>query len=711
MTAQEIKDTARHLFKACQYAEAVPLLKSAAEAFPKDEVLWQELVIAAYHCGQHDQAVEFAKQGIRQHPSSGWLWRQLGSVLTAAGRLDEAGKALDKAGSLLGMHDEWLWRYLATLYQARNNLEMEIEALENLHAFGSANSTDLAQLGIAYHNQQNFAKAIEFYRLAAASGSDTAPLFNMGLVFSNPEVSQDADAADAYRRALALKPDYKPAKENLDTTKLKLAGLAERAREEAVGMVQSGDLFHFYVSPFEVFQIEAGEWFDDLDVKVIQRAKKRLMQEIDLNDGKISWLEDYQLDKSYALAIENELHDDIKRFYHMAVFDNRCLLNFLTRGDIGHFLYSDDYFPHETLELLEEDPGFHAFLSKPFARQYNFLLTRAIERRLLSVVEALFDGRRWVEPADEDICFEGAFKRIGELVKLMRSKATDGCTNKVNLSEMEDFLQQHSFTELFNLLPTAFASYQRDVVTEIRSLAISCFNEHGDSDLSKGVLGLCKRFTTRSVELSKILEDDFKAIERLIGEERKHESRLTFGTDRPFEITKAGIRDGMKFFPASSIKSLRWGITVTGYPGKERYEYLFSVRNAAGHAIIASWTTDKSSEEKQTAHWTSMVNAALNYLSSAVIEKIREHLLAGQQVVIGPCTLLRQGVAFQTQGLIFKKDRFIHWRDVLTESRNGQIDISSRTRSGVSVAVPMKDTDNAVLLPILSAMMEGEYGN
>ena len=82
---------------------------------------------------------------------------------------------------------------------------------------GKANSTDLNQLGIAYYNHRNFAKALEFYRRSAAIESDAAPLFNMGLVFNDPEVSQDLDAADAYRRALALKPDYERAKERLET--------------------------------------------------------------------------------------------------------------------------------------------------------------------------------------------------------------------------------------------------------------------------------------------------------------------------------------------------------------------------------------------------------------------------------------------------------------------------------------------------------------
>lgn len=102
MTAQELKETGQKLFKSGQFAEAIPLLKSAAETLPKDEPLWQELVMVARDSGQHGQAAEFAKLGIRHHPRSDWLWRTLGSELVEVDKLDEAEKAFDNARSLLG---------------------------------------------------------------------------------------------------------------------------------------------------------------------------------------------------------------------------------------------------------------------------------------------------------------------------------------------------------------------------------------------------------------------------------------------------------------------------------------------------------------------------------------------------------------------------------------------------------------------------------
>ena len=79
---------------------------------------------------------------------------------------------------------------------------------------------------------------------------------------------------------------------------------------------------------------------------------------------------------------------------------------------------------------------------------------------------------------------------------------------------------------------------------------------------------------------------------------------------------------------------------------------------------------------------------------------------AGSNVTVGSCTLTHQGIKFQVQGLIFKKDRFIHWTDLATEMKNGDIIVYNKAERGVSISMPIKDTDNAVLLPVLRSMME-----
>jgi tetratricopeptide (TPR) repeat protein len=172
MTPQELKETGQRLFKSRQYAEAIPLLKSATDALPKDEPLWQELVMAARDGGQHEQSVEFAKLAIRHHPRSDWLWRTLGSQLVEIDKLDEAEKALDNSRTL-NPAAPWLWRHHIKLYQKRKDYAKEVEAWEKLRGLDELNGTDLNCVGIAYHNHGNYAKAVEFYRLSGDFGKGT----------------------------------------------------------------------------------------------------------------------------------------------------------------------------------------------------------------------------------------------------------------------------------------------------------------------------------------------------------------------------------------------------------------------------------------------------------------------------------------------------------------------------------------------------------
>ncbi|MDA0836068.1 MAG: hypothetical protein O3A29_22580 [Planctomycetota bacterium] len=395
-----------------------------------------------------------------------------------------------------------------------------------------------------------------------ATETEVSSIFINGQVYGDPEISQDVDATDAYREALFLRPGFLAAKTSLELTKRKLIPLARKAYTVFVGIIPQDKWFQFYLNPFEVFQFDKLQDIDQLDIKSIQRAKKKLLQEIDLNDGRMDWIGGFQLNKSRVLELENEILEVSKKRFHWAIFKNRRLLNFMTRGDIRHFLYSDSYFPHDTLQLLTKEPAFRVFLSKPFASQYNFVLTAAFKANLLPVIESLFDGRRWVTSQDDDTCFEGAFKRVNELVELMDGKVTEGFTRKISVSEFETFIQQHSFPEIFSLLPNhfTFIQAQRDIVQRIRNLAVVCFNKHDDAELSIAVLHQCKRFNSRSVELTRQLEEDFSTIQRMIAEQQSHSFSAHVKRNLAIAINYDEVRYGSTVVASDQIESVRWGI-------------------------------------------------------------------------------------------------------------------------------------------------------
>ena len=437
--------------------------------------------------------------------------------MIALGRLDEAENALNK-GLVFESEVPWLWRQFALLHRKRKNYSEEAEALGQLVVLGKADSNDLNLLGIAYKNHGNFAKALEYYRRSALASPITAPLFNMGLVFQHPDVSQDVDATDAFRRALLLDPSYDKAKEQVEILKKKLIPLAAHARQASAELVQPNERFQFYVSPFEALNLNDVTDVDSLEPEIIQRAQRKLLAEIEL-DGSVSWLDDYRLDMARAIALVGELDEGkAERDYHFAIFQNKPLLRFLTRGEIDHFLYSDDYFPQETLELLDEEPGLKNFLSKPFAQQYNLLLSSSIKRFESKVVEALFDGRRWVIAADQDACYQGADKWVMELIGAIQKKriASEAKESKISAKELDNWLFAHGFTTIVNLLPAHFRPAQTELVREIRLLAVSWHNQHNDPEMARDVLAVCKRFRFKSEQLNRALEEDVETVSRII---------------------------------------------------------------------------------------------------------------------------------------------------------------------------------------------------
>lgn len=510
------REQAHELFKAKSYAEAAVLFEQLVEENPADENSWQYLVLSNRNIERYETVINTCKDALREHPRSAWLWRELGNVYVRVERLVEAESALGQARRL-EPQSAWLWRYYGQLYRKQKNYNAEAKAIEELVELGEANSTDLNQLGIAHHDNKNYGRALEFYRRSALVTPNTSAYFNMGLVFNDTEVSQDADAADSYRRALKINPAYAKAQEKLAATKTKLAPLAEQALAQAKGLVRNDERYQHYLNPFEVLQVDADA--EEIDVKALQRSKKKLLQELDLNDGKVSWLDEQPLDKSRVLAIEEELDDTDKQEYHRLIFQNEPLLRFLTHGDIRHFLFSDDYFPEGALDLLDKDEGFRAFLSGPFAAQYNAVLSRAIDKKALAVVEALFDGRRWVEDTDLEECLAGAFKKIGHQVEVIRNLEKESETRLVGFPEVQNALNVQGTVALFNLLPAQFRVQQTQMVACLRSLAINCHNKHGQTAMSKSILLLCKQFRFKSHALNERLKEDYEKIEELLAEQ------------------------------------------------------------------------------------------------------------------------------------------------------------------------------------------------
>jgi hypothetical protein len=317
------------------------------------------------------------------------------------------------------------------------------------------------------------------------------------------------------------------------------------------------------------------------------------------------------------------------------------------------------------------------------------------------VIESLFDGRRWVLPEHDDTCFAGAHRQLARLLEPLRNAADQAKEVEPKLAVIQDLLTRNSFVEILDLLPMYFRDQQSESVRYIRDMAIAAYNVHENTDLSKAILLLSKRFVFKSPELSHRLEDDFKKIEELIWEERKHEAKLTLG-DKPMEVTKDGVLQGDRFLPVAHIRSIRWGIGVTGYQHAPVYEFLMAFRDDQLEEVIFSWSASKNLEQ-QEKHFHKLVEAALMYIVPKIVAKVQEQFGRKEQIRVGSCTMKREGVVFDTQGWFSAKTHLVPWSQVATDLENGRLSVYDRANPKTRTTMPLREAENAVVLRFLSS--------
>jgi hypothetical protein len=330
------------------------------------------------------------------------------------------------------------------------------------------------------------------------------------------------------------------------------------------------------------------------------------------------------------------------------------------------------------------------------------------------LIESLFDGRRWVLPEHEEICFEGARRQVDSLLEPLRRFAEQAKDLPPTMAGLVAILQSGQLTSTINLLPETFREQQNEAVSLVRSIAIKAFNEHGDADLSHSILKLSQNFNFKSASLKQSLEEDFKQIEKNIAEERKHEVKLTKGNDA-WEITKEGVRKGAVFIPADKVAAIRWGILITGTQWLQTYNFLMVYHDGNGNFVNFSWESSADSvplgglqvpvrnsslskHEKQKKFFDDFVNAALNYIVPNICGNLRKVLDEGKAVKIGPCSLTTENIQFEMPGWFKSKQMILPWTQVELKTQNGNLLVYDRNNPKIQTEVDIRSTENAVAL-------------
>jgi tetratricopeptide (TPR) repeat protein len=813
LTVDQLIEKSKDQRKRNRLDEALISAMAAVDTAKDNADAWWQLGLSRLALADNEKAIPALRKTVELAPDFAYGWTRLGSALLKLGNEQEAKLSFEKAVDL--EEEEDALKPLSEIYARENNCnqdESEISILDKIDDYEGLESFQLNRLGNLHFRNNNYFEAIKYWKRDVAISGSRASRFNIGLAYNQPSISQLADAIDMWRLTLRYHPDYELPAQKVAELLPNLIIRAQKTKEITDTVLTEDQWFMFYLNPFQLINATEDLDYEDFEPKTIQKLKKKILQEIDLEDGVIPWLEGTVVDKSKAINLCDELNDEDMRWWHWNVFSYKPLLDFLHNGSYEHFLVDKDESPLDIIELLEEDDDFRDWISAPFSRQFDLVLSSTLEAlskssidKELHVLKCLLDGRRWVSSSHEDRCFENSRRIIDKLLTPLRDAAISSENKAPSLTEISNIVENKGIARILNMLPVYFndyrneavsllreiaincfnlnydhklskatldltklfnyksvvlneklkedfrkieeisisrlliplrkasdeaeesipnlsalkkiiddnniattlnglhddfSEYQNEAVSIIRDISISCFNIHGDSDLSKSVLQLTVLFKFKSDSLSEKIKEDFKTIENIVKEERKYEAKKTSGSDA-WEITKEGVKLGNRFIATSDVSSLRWGVVITRSSSGTEYDFLLAVKSDDGRAIAFKWKTSKDIETG-SGHFDDLVNAAISYLFPVIITRIEDRLSRGGAVKIGECRLTKQGVEFETSGWFTTDTRSIPWGRVSASIENGELTINDISSHKIKITMSLRETDNAAILNFMA---------
>ena len=316
LTAKELTDLAVTQRKDGQIEQALASALAATKANPDSANAWWQVALSRLALGDGRNAIPALERTVELSPHFGPGWIELGNALLKTGDAKAALEALERAleeepNSVDAM------RALADIYSKQHGLphtatkeqrQQEIAVLAKLESRATLSSLQTNRLGILYYSDGDYGMA-EHYWKRDANGGSAASRFNLGLIYSLDTVSREADAIDAWRRALADSPDYESPKKALANLLPNVLERAAKARGFGPTLLPQKQWFHNYISPIWLLGPKADEDVHSLDAKKIQKLKRAVLQEIELEDGKIKWFVELVIDKSRAISLIDELGD------------------------------------------------------------------------------------------------------------------------------------------------------------------------------------------------------------------------------------------------------------------------------------------------------------------------------------------------------------------------------------------------------------------
>jgi tetratricopeptide (TPR) repeat protein len=678
-------------------AEAVVNATEWIKLLPKDANAWWALTHSQKAAKNYAEALSAVKETIRLAPKWATGWAEYGAILELNGQVDEAINAHKKALDLDHNHDHSHFQ-LSRIYENRKEKDKRIPHLEFLESKGKLSATAINSLGVLHWENEKTLAALHYFQKAAKKGPDKYSLYNQYLAYQKKEVGQLIDAYDSLMEALEIDPSYELAKESLQK-------VIDRIKME-IGIVDPNpltplkleDWFQYYINPFELIGYKENDNKVDIyDVRSIQKAKKAILQEIELEDGIVESLQGFQITKTKAIEVIEELNNEIFFDYHFGVFQNKELLYFLTRGDIRFFSLRHNEYPKKIIAAHRGD-GFAEWISERFINQFELVLGKTCEARNAGNLRRLLSGRRIVPKNDEFKCFNKAQRILSALIEPVKEISDKAEKEKPSAVKIKEILNDEILKVYLSESRTFFNKEVDQLIMWIRSAAIDTNNEFHDREESICILKIALDITTPNSSIAAKLAQDIKDVTGFLNDDNKYEAKLSSG-EIPWHITRKTVTKGDVTFQIEDIDGVRIGHTIIQSNPTVLIKHLVAFESR-GREIVFGWNAEPS--QKQKSAFDKLTTATFNYVLPKVTKKIHERIQKGETIPLGDMTLDSRGWRYEKQSFFSSKTILILWSQMLADIKNGDLLISDRLTGEKAPNKTIADVTNALIVPNLA---------
>jgi len=671
--------------------EAIICGRSATQIEPDNANAWWQLGHVLVKKHGLASALKCFEKTTELAPSFAEGWCQLGFAYQKTGQL---GEAIEHYEIGLLQDDEHVrtLKLLAPALKSRGltgDEERRLEVLNKLHEIGELVDSELFDLAYSLSQNKEYRKAQLVYEEHYLSSPNPATANNLGVAYERQ--GRHLDALDCYRIAVRGEPSSERYQNNLKNT-LATLGSREKSVMSNLQLLSPSDWYRNYINPYVLMGFE--DDIDTTDIKAIQKQKKSLYQEIKLEDGKISWLNNHVVDMSAAMDICEKLNDEEYAEVQYEIYENASLCDFLMTGNLRYFLSNER--PNEGYFQLkfQLSDDFLGAVSSVFAAQFDMVLCKALEQKNLAAAQCLLGGRRLIKDQDVDACFVGSRRLIERMLEPIKELAAKAENSKVDVRAAMATCSRDSINTLLSLLPPEFIELQREYYGYLFTLSREIYRDESGIEEAIKIIELAAPIALVCVEVNDGLTDAKRQLNELLSKEKEKEVHLTFGNQK-LDITKSGVEYGGIRIDEKEVRALRWGIAIVSNNPRTA-EFSVGISNLYGREIIVSWRS--SDIENQRKHWEKIINGVFEYLFDSAYEAFKASMNKAGQITLGGVDMNGRGATFTYDGWFSKKSHFAPWSQIRVEIDNGDLVLQDKAEQKAVARISLASNWNAVVL-------------